>query len=310
MANFTENHDTHNDKSVEEKATDYVAKARQEIHDWQHPDSGILDKAFATLTMPIDKAGEALMNAPQFGDALKQSTEKTILTLSDAANWTLDVQDTIEAYRNSAENDGANIKKLEDIADLPIETIDKQVKLFKSKYVALTSAQGVTTGMVGWAGIPADVVGLITANLRAIGEYATYYGFDMSAKSEQVFAMSLLGIATSHSAKERQAALDDTFDIVQSSVVESDLLKGDSLKSEGKEAETLALNQINEEVMSRLLRQTATKVATNLVKTKAAQIIPALGAVVAGGVNASYTSSVCEAAYQCYRQRFLDRQKV
>ena len=54
-------------------------------------------------------------------------------------------------------------------------------------------------------------------------------------------------------------------------------------------------------------RQTATKVATNMVKTKAAQVIPAVGAVVAGGVNANYTANVCEAAYQCYRERFLDR---
>ncbi len=118
----------------------------------------------------------------------------------------------------------------------------------------------------------------------------------MTAKHEQVFAMSLLGLATSTSGDERQAALDDTFSLVNS--------------DKTTDPETLALNQINEEVMSRVLRQTATKVATNLVKTKAAQIVPAVGAVVAGGVNASYTASVCEAAYQCYRQRFLNRQKV
>ena len=112
----------------------------------------------------------------------------------------------------------------------------------------------------------------------------------MSEKGEQIFAMSLLGIATSNSSDERQAAVEEAFALV-------------------KAPETLAFNQVNEELMSRVLRQTATKVASNLVKTKAAQIIPAVGAVVAGGVNASYTSSVCEAAYQGYRQRFLDRQQ-
>lgn len=292
-----------NEQTLDNEA--YIAKARQEIEDWMYPDSSILDKTLAALAMPIEKAGEALMNVPQLGDTLKQATEKTIVSLSDAANWTIDVQDTIEAYRNDSDSDGTDIKKLIDIQNLPIAVADNQVKLFKSKYVALTSAQGVTTGIVGWAGIPADVVGLITANLRAISEYATYYGFDMTSKHEQVFAMSLLGLATSTSGDERQAALDDTF-----SLVNSDKSKNDSLKSDGKDPETLALNQINEEVMSRVLRQTATKVATNLVKTKAAQIVPAVGAVVAGGVNASYTASVCEAAYQCYRQRFLNRQNV
>ena len=33
---------------------------------------------------------------------------------------------------------------------------------------------------------------------------------------------------------------------------------------------------------SRIVRQTATKVATNMVKTKAAQLLPAVGALVAG----------------------------
>ncbi len=72
--------------------------------------------------------------------------------------------------------------------------------------------------------------------------------------------MSLLGIATSNSSDERQASVEEAFALV-------------------KAPETLAFNQVNEELMSRVLRQTATKVASNLVKTKAAQIIPAVGAV-------------------------------
>ncbi|MES1966065.1 EcsC family protein [Psychrobacter sp. AH5] len=266
----------------------YAAQVRKEIEDWKNPNSNLLNKTLAVLTAPIEKAGEALMNAPQFGDTLKQATQKTIITLSDAANWSLDTQDVIEAYQND-EVTKSSVKKLADIEQLPIAIVDEQVKLLKSKYVALTSAQGVTTGIAGWAGIPADVVGLITANLRAISEYASYYGFDMSTEGEQLFALSLLGIATSTSSDERQAAIAETFALI-------------------KDPETMTFNQINEELMSRVLRQTATKVASNLVKTKAAQIIPAVGAVVAGGVNANYTSSVCEAAYQCYRQRFLDRQ--
>ena len=287
--------DNNLNNSAEQQNVDYKAQVRQQVEHWKHPDSNLLAQSLAALAAPIDKAGDALMNAPQFGDTLKQAIENTIVTLSDVANWTLDVQDVIESYRNSSEV-SADIKTLADVKDLPIAIVDEQVKLFKSKYVALTSAQGVTTGVIGWAGIPADVIALITANLRAIGEYATYYGFDMSHKNEQLFAMSLLAVATSISSDERQAALDDTFSTVKDSMVQ--------------DPETLAFNKINEEVMSRVLRQTATKVATNLVKTKAAQVIPAVGAVVAGGVNASYTSSVCEAAYQCYRERFLDRQEA
>ncbi|WP_317200503.1 EcsC family protein [uncultured Psychrobacter sp.] len=283
------NSDTSNNTKSHGRGNVYAAQVRQEIEAWKNPDQNIIDKTFAALSAPIDKAGDALMNAPQLGETLKQATQKAIVTLSDAANWTLDTQDAIEAYRNTLGNSDS-VKSFDDIASLDIADVDEQVTLFKSKYVALTSAQGVATGMAGWAGISVDVMGLITANLRAIGEYATYYGFDMSQKGEQLFAMSLLAVATSASADERKAALEDTASLTQ-------------------DPETKAFNKINEELMSRILRQTATKVATNMVKTKAAQIIPAVGAVVAGGVNANYTASVCEAAYQCYRERFLDRQE-
>ncbi|MGE6441484.1 EcsC family protein [Psychrobacter sp. NPDC078409] len=266
----------------------YEAKVREDIEAWKNPDKSVLDKALSVINKPIAQAGDALMNAPQFGDALTKATEQSITALNDAANWTLNNQDVIDAYQNESDIAGSSITTFSDIERLAIAVVDKQVELFKSKYVALTSAQGVTTGVAGWVGIPADVVGLITANLRAIGEYATYYGFDINNKGEQLFAMSLLAVATSASAEERKAALDNTDAMV-------------------KDPQTQAFNQVNEEVMSRVVRQTATKVATNMVKTKAAQIIPAVGAVVAGGVNASYTASVCEAAHQCYRERFLDR---
>lgn len=267
----------------------YEAEVRQQIEDWKHPNQSLLSKALATISLSIEKAGDTVMSAPQFGDTLKEATEKSLTTLSEAASWTLDVSSVIESYQNDSDIAAeATVKKLEDIQNLPIAIVDKQVKLFKSKYVAMTSAQGVTTGIIGWAGIPADIVALISTNLRAIGEYATYFGFDMSDKGERMFAISLLAIATSASADERQAALNDTLSII-------------------REPEKMAFNKINEEIMSRVLRQTATKVATNLVKTKAAQLIPAVGAVVAGGVNANYTASVCEAAHQCYRERFLHR---
>ncbi|MGP4715788.1 EcsC family protein [Psychrobacter sp. T6-6] len=277
--------------TTNEKTNDHIAyeaKVREDIEAWKNPDKSVLDKALSVINKPIVEAGDALMSMPQFGDALTKATEQSITALSNAANWTLNTQDVINTYQNESDIAGSSITTFSDIERLPIAVVDKQVELFKSKYVALTSAQGVTTGVAGWVGIPADVVGLITANLRAIGEYATYYGFDINNKGEQLFAMSLLAVATSASAEERKAALDNTDAMV-------------------KDPQTQAFNQVNEEVMSRVVRQTATKVATNMVKTKAAQIIPTVGAVVAGGVNASYTASVCEAAHQCYRERFLDR---
>lgn len=272
-----------NDKLTSEE---YVARARQEIEDWMNPKQNVLTKSLSAISAPIEQAGDAIMNAPQFGDTLKDAVEEALTTLSDTASWSIDNEQVLEEYNQTHTSD--KIESIADIQKLPLKTIDEQVKLFKSKYVAAASAQGITTGVVGWAGIAVDIAGLLTANLRAINEYALHYGFDTNKESEQLFAISLLAIATSHSAKERQAALNDTLNLL-------------------KDPETMAFNKVNEELMSRVIRQTATQVATNLVKTKAAQVVPAVGAVVAGGVNAKYTATVCDAAYQCYRKRFLDR---
>lgn len=267
----------------------YNEQAGQEIDAWMNPDQNVITKTLSALNAPIEKAGDAIMNAPQFSDTLKEAIEKALTSLSDATAWSIDQQQVLDEYNELNTTD--TIKNLDDIQKLSLQKIDEQVKLFKSKYVAASSAQGVTTGVVGWAGIPADIAGLLTANLRAINEYAVHYGFDTDKEAEQLFAISLLSIATSHSADERQAAVDETLSLL-------------------KDPETMAFNKVNEELMSRVVRQTATKVATNLVKTKAAQVVPAVGAVVAGGVNAKYTANVCEAAYQCYRKRFLDRQSA
>lgn len=274
--------------NVELTATAYNDQASQEIEAWMNPDSNILTNSLSALSAPIDKAGEAIMESPHFGDTLKEAVEKTLTTFSDAANWSIDEQEILKAYNEQSDQ---TIETIADIQKLDLQTVDKQVNLFKSKYVAASSAQGVTTGMAGWAGIPADIAGIIAANLRAIAEFATYYGFDVDKKEEQLFAISLLSIATSTSAEDRQAAVDQSLSLL-------------------KDPETMAFNKVNEEVASRVVRQTATKVATDMVKTKAAQVVPAVGALVAGGVNANYTAKVCEAAYQCYRQRFLDRQSA
>ncbi|MGA9231505.1 MAG: hypothetical protein WBV68_05600, partial [Exiguobacterium oxidotolerans] len=61
---------TINNKTSNEKIDDqvaYEAKVRAEIEAWKNPDKGILDKTLAMLNTPVVAAGDALMEAPQFG---------------------------------------------------------------------------------------------------------------------------------------------------------------------------------------------------------------------------------------------------
>ena len=64
-------------------------------------------------------------------------------------------------------------------------------------------------------GISPDIVALITLNLRAIGEYATYYGFDVSSQQERLFAMNVLGLASSPTDASKGLAMAQLVRIAQ-----------------------------------------------------------------------------------------------
>jgi hypothetical protein len=124
-------------------------------------------------------------------------------------------------------------------------------------------------------------------NLRAIGEYATYYGFDIHRQEERLFAMNVLGLASSPNDASKGLAMAQLVRIAQ------DVAK----KRSWKELEKHAFVQV--------IQQIAKALGVRLTKAKLAQIVPISGAVIGGGFNAYFTSKVCDAAYYLYRERFL-----
>jgi len=66
-----------------------------------------------------------------------------------------------------------------------------------AKYKGAALVEGAATRAAGLLGIPPNIVALLTLNLRAIGEYATFCGFDISRQEERLFAMNVLGLASS-----------------------------------------------------------------------------------------------------------------
>ena len=62
---------------------------------------------------------------------------------------------------------------------------------------------------------------------------------------------------------------------------------------------------MRDERAGRWLRNSARELAWYLVKRKVAQIVPGVGVLVAGGVNAQFTARTCKAATEMYRERFV-----
>ena len=156
-----------------------------------------------------------------------------------------------------------------------------------AKYKTLAIAEGAGTGYVGLPGIPPDIIALVTLNQRAIGEYATYYGFDISSQQERLFALNILGLASSPNDAAKEVAMGQLVRIAQ------DVAKKKTWK------------HLEKQSFVRIIQIIARSLGIRLTKAKLAQIVPVTGAIVGAGFNAYYTDKVCDAPFYLYRERFL-----
>jgi hypothetical protein len=135
--------------------------------------------------------------------------------------------------------------------------------------------------------MPADVAALLALSLRAVGEYASYCGVDISSQAERLFALNVLALASSPTDSAKQIALAQLIRIARDV----------ALKKAWKDLEQHAFVQA--------MQQIAKALSIRLTKAKLAQVIPVAGAAIGGGFNAYYTAKVCDAAFYLYRERFL-----
>jgi hypothetical protein len=140
---------------------------------------------------------------------------------------------------------------------------------------------------LGLLGIPADIVALVSLNLRAIGEYATYYGFDVSSQDERLFTMNILGLASSPTDASKLVVMAELVRIARDVAIKR------------------TWTQLEQRAFVQLVQQLAKTLGIRLTKAKLAQVVPMAGAAVGAGFNTYFTAKVCEAAYYLYRERYL-----
>lgn len=266
------------------KLSKYEQHALKEIHNWKEPEVGWFGQALRVINQPLDKAGDLLFNAPGVGPAIRGAIEGLTSVCHDAAQWSVRPEAIFEEFRGDGHS---TIKTHKDILDLDLEQIDKVVGFLGAKYKGIALVEGAGAGVVGLPGLAIDIPALITLNLRAIGEYAAYYGFDTSRQEERLFAFNVLGLASSPTDGSKALAMAQLIKISQ------DVAK----KATWQELEKSAFVKIIQEIAKAL--------GIRLTKAKLAQAIPAIGAAVGGGFNAYFTMKVCDAAYYLYRERFL-----
>lgn len=264
--------------------SNYETNELAKIHKWKHPEEqGFFGKVASAVNAPFAFAGEQIMKVPGTDYIIEKAIVGTISLANDAAQWSVRPDSIVEEYK---QND-TPVQILSDVYNIDLSNVDKCIGYLGAKYKTIAMGEGVGTGAIGLAGMAIDIPALILLNLRAIGEYATYCGFDVSLEHERVFALQVLGLASSPTDAAKQVTMAQLVKIA------SDVAK----KKAWKDLQNYAF--------VKMVQELAKQLGIRLTKAKLAQVVPVAGAAVGGGYNAYYTGKVCEAAYMLYRERFL-----
>ena len=265
--------------------TEYESLALEGIREWKSPQIGRFGRTRKVISWPLKKAGDLITEAPGADWVIERSVGGLIGLLDDFAHWTVRSDAICKRYQKSGFE---HVKAPRDIFALDLEDADRVSGWLSAKYKTITSAEGAGTGCLGLPGIPLDIVSLITLNQRAIGEFATYYGFDISSQQERLFALNILGLASRpNDAAAKQVAMAQLVKIAQ------------------EVAKKKPWKVLEKHYFVKIIQTIARSLGIRLTKAKLAQVIPVTGAVVGAGFNAYYTNKVCDAAFHLYRERFL-----
>jgi hypothetical protein len=262
----------------------YETAAASEIETWKRPSAGWMAKAATVVDWPLDRAGKIVMRTPGLGWAVERTVGGLVSVANDAAQWSVR-RDAI--YRHLAQASGFDVRSSADIYRLDLAAIDRATGWLGAKYQALALAEGTGTALLGLAGIAPDVASLVGYNLRAIGEYGTYCGFDLAAESERLFAMHILALASSPSGAVQGVAMAQLVKIARTV------------------ASRQPWNVLGRHTFATVLERMARALGLRLTRVKLGELIPVAGAALSGGFNAYYTRKVCDAAHHLYRERFL-----
>ena len=238
------------------------------------------------IRWPLDRLGTRIKNFAEQSElygVISEALVGTVGVLGDAAAWTVNPAAVYQQFGKA----GHHVERRTDIFMLDLERVDGVVGWLDAKYKGLAFAGGTAAGAAGLLGLIADIPTLITLNIRAIGEYATYYGFNIESQQERLFAMHVLVLASSPTDAAKVPAM------------------GELARIGAAVAKKTAWKDLEKAGMVRVIQKVSKALGIRLTKAKLAQAVPIVGGVVGGGFNAYYTSRVCDAAYQLYRERFL-----
>ncbi|MDW7695440.1 EcsC family protein [Flammeovirgaceae bacterium SG7u.111] len=274
-------------KKPPSQPSEYEQKVINELNERRQVPKKInkFSKVLSSLSKPINRAGEWLTKMPGL-DMAMEKTEGTLAAFAhNVTDWTVKQEETIKRYFEAGFSD---VKTKEDIALLDLKVVEDAVGDLCKKYHTLAKEEEedeVTA--LSLPGMPSDIIALVSMNHKAISEYATMYGFDITLYHERVFALNILEYAAS------------TDEMTKKQVMRR--LVEQTKKMVGKKKQ----EELDKSKFLKLFTKLTSSITFQLLKAKVGQAISIKGAVIGTGFNAYFTTEVCDVANTLYKQRFL-----
>lgn len=190
----------------------------------------------------------------------------------------------------------ADLSNLADLAQLPLAASYALAQQLGRRSTVLAGAGGAVLGIAGAAGLVADAPALLVTALATIRRTGQAYGEDPSA----TLCAAIFALASVDTAEEKQAAWQLALQV-----------------SAGKGAKELALREglersaereLGKAAFSGMLQKLSGALIRRLGSRKAAALLPVIGAVAGGLVNASFMRDLLEAAQCVFAARRLAAQ--
>ncbi|WP_089968227.1 EcsC family protein [Lihuaxuella thermophila] len=183
----------------------------------------------------------------------------------------------------SVANASSDPLSLEDVASLPLQTMDRVAAKLKDSRTQFATMQGATTGFGGIFTLAIDIPALLGLSLKVLQEMALTYGYDPKEKNERIFVVKCLQFASS--------------DFVGKQAILKDLSQ---FHTKNGERESISRLQGWREVIATY--------RDNYGWKKLFQLVPVIGILFGAWINRSTIEEVAEAGMMLYRKRrILDK---
>lgn len=190
----------------------------------------------------------------------------------------------------------AGAESLDDLRRGELAVCDRLMKTEQRRAMALAGVGGAAFGVAGAAGMVADVPALIALALRTIHRVGLCYGEDLRQEGQRRLAIGIFALASANSLEEKQTAVDALRRFEPGSLDQAAWRDG---------VERAAEREFAKEAAVFSMRNLASKLGVNLGQRKAAGVVPVLGALIGGSVNAWYLYDIGQVSRYVFQERWL-----